>query len=59
MKALLAALMAGVMTIGMAGCGASGSGSEGDGGDDKTITIWATGSDNVRTVYESLIDDFK
>ncbi len=57
-KALLAALMAGVMTIGMAGCGASGSGSEGDGGDDKTITIWATGSDNVRTVYESLIDDF-
>ena len=57
-KALLAALMAGVMTIGMAGCGASGSGSEGDGEDDKTITIWATGSDNVRTVYESLIDDF-
>ena len=57
-KALLAALMAGVMTIGMAGCGASGSGSEGDGGDDKTITIWATGSDNVRTGDESLIDDF-
>ena len=25
---------------------------------DNTITIWATGSDNVRQVYETLVDDF-
>ena len=26
--------------------------------DESKITIWATGSDNVRQIYETLIDDF-
>ena len=30
----------------------------GGSGDVETVTIWATGSDNVRAVYESLIADF-
>lgn len=27
-------------------------------GEKSTVTIWATGSDNVRQVYEALIEDF-
>ena len=51
----------------MAGCGGSGNGDSaeasassesGDSGDKSTVTIWATGSDNVRQVYEALIEDF-
>ena len=52
-KALIAALMAGVMTVGMmgmTGCGGGSSDSESGSSDDKTITIWATGSDNVRQI---------
>jgi len=50
--------MAGALAAGLAGCGGS-SGSDGEGGgDDKTVTIWATGSDNVRQIYETLVDDF-
>ncbi|HIS26717.1 MAG TPA: extracellular solute-binding protein [Candidatus Pullilachnospira intestinigallinarum] len=64
---LLALMMAGVLAVGMAGCGGSGngdsaeasaSGESGDSGDKSTVTIWATGSDNVRQVYEALIEDF-
>ncbi|HJB19243.1 MAG TPA: extracellular solute-binding protein [Candidatus Bariatricus faecipullorum] len=60
-KALIAALMAGVMTVGMmgmTGCGGGSSDSESGSSDDKTITIWATGSDNVRQIYETLVEDF-
>lgn len=62
-KRFLAMALAGAMTIGcLAGCGGgsdssnSGSGSSSGGG--KTVTLWATGSDNVRAVYESLVEDF-
>lgn len=64
---LLALMMAGVLAAGMAGCGgsengdsaeASASSESGDSGDKSTVTIWATGSDNVRQVYEALIEDF-
>ncbi len=64
---LLALMMAGVLATGMAGCGGSGNGDSaeasassesGDSGDKSTVTIWATGSDNVRQVYEALIEDF-
>ena len=61
-KALIAALMAGVMTVGMMGMTGCGGGSSdsgsGSGSDDKTVTIWATGSDNVRQIYEALVEDF-
>lgn len=38
----------------MAGCGASGSG----GGNSKKITLWASGSDNVRVMFEKQIEHF-
>src|SRR5699024_8000472 len=61
-KAFIALLMAGVMAAGMMGCGGgSGSGEEasaGGGSGDNTVTIWATGSDNVRQIYETLIENF-
>lgn len=61
---LLAAVMAATL---MAGCGSSkkedaaSSGSqaaEASAEGKETVTLWATGSDNVRAVYETLIDDF-
>lgn len=65
-----ACLLAGLMAASlMAGCGskkeeaAASSGSaaaettEASGGKE-TVTLWATGSDNVRAVYETLIEDF-
>lgn len=61
---LLALMMAGVLAAGMAGCGGSGNGdsaeasASSESGDKSTVTIWATGSDNVRQVYEALIEDF-
>lgn len=42
----------------MTGCGGGSSDSESGSSDDKTITIWATGSDNVRQIYETLVEDF-
>lgn len=61
MKRLGSILLAGaLMAATLAGCGGNSS----DGGDNAsadgktTVNIWATGSDNVRAVYESLVDDF-
>ncbi len=61
---LAASLAAGAL----AGCGGSKgqesssalSGADGGGanGGSDTVTLWATGSDNVRQIYEKLIDDF-
>ena len=56
-KRLFTALVACIMIFGMVGvtgCNSSSS-SKNDG---KTITIWATGSDNVRQIYEKLVEDF-
>ena len=64
---LLTLMMVGVLAVGMAFCGGSGNGDSaeasaygesGDCGHNSTVTIWATGSDNVRQVYEALIEDF-
>ncbi len=63
MKRFGAALLAGAMMMTtLAGCGSSssdtGSGSSSASDGAKTVTLWATGSDNVRAVYESLVEDF-
>lgn len=61
-KSLLALMMAGVLAAGAAGCGSLGetakASDSGDSEGKSTVTIWATGSDNVRQVYEALIEDF-
>lgn len=62
LKTWIAVLLAGVMTVGMIGCGDGSSEASAEGGGDssgdKTVTIWATGSDNVRQIYETLVNDF-
>lgn len=63
MRRIGAALLAGAMMMtALAGCGGSSGGEAGSGGSSsgggKTVTLWATGSDNVRTVYEALVEDF-
>lgn len=42
------------------GSGSSGGSSGGDasGGDKKAVSLWATGSDNVREIFEALVNDF-
>lgn len=71
-KRLLAALTASaLMASMMAGCGgsdkpaddaAANSGNDAsasaDAGDNKNFTVWATGSDNVRQIFETLVKDF-
>ena len=53
---------AAVGALGLTGCSSSGSSAAASGaasaaGNSK-VTLWATGSDNVRQIYESLIADF-
>ncbi len=58
MKRFGAALLAGAMMMtGLAGCGSSDNGSAPSTSKNK-VSLWATGSDNVREVYEALIEDF-
>ncbi len=55
MRRLGAAMLAGAMMMtALAGCG----GGSASGGDSKKVTLWATGSDNVRATYEKLVEDF-
>ena len=50
-------LLAGTMLVAaLAGCG-GGSDDSAEGGKSK-VTLWATGSDNVRTIFETLTKDF-
>ena len=55
-------LAAAMMTAALTGCG--GGDSKAEGGDSKaeggksTVTLWATGSDNVRSIFEKLTEDF-
>ena len=61
MKRFGAALLAGaMMRTGRAGCGSSGSSDNGSAASTSKnkVSLWATGSDNVREVYEALIEDF-
>ena len=68
-KRLLAALMAATLIAGVTACGggskdsassASSSTSEGPSGTEakKDLTVWTAGSDNVRQMFEILVDDF-
>lgn len=55
LRKISASILAGAMMMGiLAGCGNSDSGEE----NSKKVTLWATGSDNVRAVYETLVEDF-
>ena len=61
MKRLGSLLLAGAMMAAtLTGCGGGGGGSDdGTTADGKsTVTLWATGSDNVRAIFETLCDDF-
>ena len=54
-------LCAAVLMTALTGCGGgSGSAGGGDasGGDKKAVSLWATGSDNVREIFEALVNDF-
>ncbi len=59
MKRLGSLLLAGVMMAAtLTGCGGGGS-DDGTTADGKsTVTLWATGSDNVRAIFETLCNDF-
>ena len=53
-------LAAAMMTAALTGCGdskAEGGDSKAEGG-KSTVTLWATGSDNVRSIFEKLTEDF-
>lgn len=60
MRRFFAAMLAGAMTMtALAGCGGGNSDTgSGSAGDKTKVSLWATGSDNVREVYEILIEDF-
>ena len=59
MKRLGSLLLAGAMMAAtLTGCGGGGS-DDGTTADGKsTVTLWATGSDNVRAIFQTLCDDF-
>lgn len=62
-KRLFAVLTASALLVGtLAGCGggsdSSTAESGGESGTVKDVQVWATGSDNVRQVFETLVDDF-
>lgn len=40
------------------GSGGSSSGDSGSGEPNKAVSLWATGSDNVREIFEALVSDF-
>lgn len=60
MKRLGSLLLAGAMMAAtLTGCGGGGGSDDGTTADGKsTVTLWATGSDNVRAIFETLCDDF-
>lgn len=58
MKRLGSLLLAGAMMAAtLAGCGGGSDDSTTSGGKSK-VSLWATGSDNVRAVYQALTEDF-
>ena len=63
-KRLLAVLTASALLATMlAGCGGDDASSNADNGGEtaeavKDVQVWATGSDNVRQVFEELVEDF-
>lgn len=57
MKKVLALILALVMVFALAACGGNG-GSNAPAGGKTKVTLWATGSDNVRQIFETLTADF-
>ncbi len=57
MKKFLALILALCMLFALAACGGSGDKDTAAGGKTK-VTLWATGSDNVRQIFETLVADF-
>lgn len=55
---LLAAVMTAALLTGCGGGSSSGGDSGASGGDKKAVSLWATGSDNVREIFEALVNDF-
>ena len=57
---LLSAVMLAACLTGCGGNSGSsgGSGDSGSAGGKKTVSLWATGSDNVREIFEALVNDF-
>ncbi|MEY8386796.1 extracellular solute-binding protein [Oscillospiraceae bacterium 38-13] len=60
-RRICALLLTAVMTMALlTGCGGKTGSSDGGstGGDKKAVSLWATGSDNVREIFEALVNDF-
>lgn len=66
-RRLFAILLSAIMVMAcLSGCGgnsgssgnAGGSGDAGSDGGKKAVSLWATGSDNVREIFEALVNDF-
>lgn len=63
-RRMFAVLLSAVMLMGLlTGCGGNGgsgssSGGDASGGGKKAVSLWATGSDNVREIFEALVNDF-
>ena len=64
LKRLGSVLLAGaIMATALTGCGGGSKTDDKSGGDSasggkSTVTLWATGSDNVRSIFEKLTEDF-
>jgi len=66
MKRFLATVLALVMALSLAACGSKSAGSSSaasgsaaaSSGEKTTVNLWATGSDNVREIYETLTSNF-
>lgn len=58
MKKILALILALCMVFALAACGGSDSGAKQEAGGKTKVTLWATGSDNVRQIFETLTADF-
>ena len=57
MKKILALILALCMVFALAACGGAQK-EEASAGGKTTVTLWATGSDNVRQIFETLVADF-
>lgn len=62
-KRIATAILAIVMALSLAACGSSSTGSSSaasgsSSGSKKEVNLWATGSDNVREIYETLTSNF-
>ncbi len=58
MKKALALILALCMVFALAACGSSGGAKDASAGGKTKVTLWATGSDNVRQIFETLTADF-